>query len=130
MNKKSVILIIITLTLISLIFVFARIRPAGPVLCDTVEITTLLVNDLLAKPLASFRNDIGRYPTTKEGLEALISPPRGIEDRWRGPYIEGRDVLVDAWGKDLLYLSPGERNPDSYDLYSEGPGIIGNWPQP
>lgn len=71
--------------------------------------------ELLGQALDQFRLDIGRYPTTQEGLNALISNP-GI-DRWDGPYLK-KDVPKDPWDRPYHYQSPGEHG--EYDLFSYG----------
>jgi len=65
--------------------------------------------------LDQFRLDVGRYPTTEEGLESLRKSPR--LDHWDGPYLP-KDVPGDPWGKAYIYRSPGEHG--DYDLYSLG----------
>lgn len=71
--------------------------------------------ELLGQALDQFRLDVGRYPTTQEGLNALISNP-GI-DRWDGPYLK-KDVPKDPWDRPYHYQSPGEHG--EYDLFSYG----------
>lgn len=63
-----------------------------------------------------FRLDIGRYPTTDEGLEALVNPPEGLE-RWNGPYME-KGIPKDPWDRPYVYVSPGEHG--AYDIISLG----------
>ena len=87
----------------------------------------------LEDALDQYRLDIGRYPATEEGLQALNAAPAGAQ-RWQGPYLK-KAVPPDPWGMDYQYRSPGERG--EYDLYSFGsdrqPGgtgdafDIGNW---
>jgi general secretion pathway protein G len=72
--------------------------------------------ELLSTALDTFRLDVGRYPTTQEGLEALRTQPGGIE-RWDGPYLK-KDVPVDPWGKPYVYKSPGDHGP--FDILSYG----------
>jgi len=72
--------------------------------------------ELLGTALDTFRLDVGRYPTTQEGLEALRTQPSGLE-RWDGPYLK-KEVPTDPWGKPFVYRSPGEHGP--YDLLSYG----------
>jgi general secretion pathway protein G len=72
--------------------------------------------ELFANGLDLFRLDVGRYPTTDEGLEALVNPPEGLE-RWNGPYLE-KMVKKDPWGHAYVYTSPGEHGP--YDIVSLG----------
>jgi general secretion pathway protein G len=102
--------------------------------------------DHLAKvktSLGMFEVDVGRYPTTQEGLGALITRPADVsEANWRGPYnFTPEDLtakgLKDPWGHELVYRCPGVHNPDTYDLYSVGPDgkegtddDIGNWAKP
>jgi len=72
--------------------------------------------ELLGTALDTFRLDVGRYPTTQEGLEALRTQPGGVE-KWDGPYLK-KEVPLDPWGKPYAYRSPGEHGP--YDILSYG----------
>ncbi|HEY7162947.1 MAG TPA: type II secretion system major pseudopilin GspG [Candidatus Binatia bacterium] len=72
--------------------------------------------ELLSTALDTFRLDVGRYPSSQEGLEALRGQPGGLE-RWDGPYLK-KDVPVDPWGKAYVYKSPGDHGP--FDLLSYG----------
>jgi general secretion pathway protein G len=71
--------------------------------------------ELLGQALDQFRLDTGRYPTTSEGLNALMVNP-GIEN-WDGPYLK-KAVPNDPWGKPFNYQSPGSHG--DYDLSSYG----------
>jgi len=71
--------------------------------------------ELFGAALDAFRLDVGRYPTTEEGLNALVENP-GIE-KWDGPYLK-KKVPPDPWGHPYVYKCPGEHN--EYDLYSLG----------
>jgi general secretion pathway protein G len=71
---------------------------------------------LFETALDTFRLDVGRYPTTQEGLEALRARPFGV-DRWDGPYLK-KNVPPDPWGNPYLYRSPGQHG--IYDLFSYG----------
>jgi len=73
--------------------------------------------ELLGTALDTFRLDVGRYPTTQEGLAALRQRPFGI-DRWDGPYLK-KDVPMDPWNRPYYYRSPGEGG-RPYDLLSYG----------
>ena len=59
--------------------------------------------------------DVGRYPTTSEGLTALVRRP-GSTGAWNGPYLKGGLVPADPWGNAYVYRSPGEHG--SYDIIS------------
>lgn len=97
------------------------------------DIASMFVNDGVRTPLVSYRLDMGSYPSTEEGLEALIKPPANRADRWKGPYFEGGRLPRDPWGNPYQYRFPGKHNTESYDVWSLGPdGVdseqnIGNW---
>jgi general secretion pathway protein G len=74
----------------------------------------------LETALEQFKLDMGRYPTSEEGLQALRDAPQTEDiDRWKGPYLR-KPVPPDPWGNPYVYVSPGIENPDSYDLESYG----------
>ena len=72
--------------------------------------------ELFGTALDTFRLDVGRYPTTQEGLAALTQKPASA-DRWDGPYLK-KEVPPDPWGKPYIYKSPGDHGP--YDIVSYG----------
>ena len=72
--------------------------------------------DALEKALDQYRLDVGRYPSTEQGLAALMTRP-AAEARWAGPYLR-KNVPLDPWGKPYLYKFPGEHG--EYDLSSLG----------
>lgn len=68
------------------------------------------------KALDTFRLDVGRYPTTEEGLNALLTkPPTAV--KWNGPYLQ-KQVPQDPWNHPYVYRSPGSKG--EYDLLSYG----------
>jgi len=67
----------------------------------------------------AFEIDTSRYPTTSEGLKALIEQPSSA-DGWKGPYIK-HGVPKDPWSNVYTYKQPGQHNESGYDLYSAGP---------
>ena len=70
-----------------------------------------------SRALDLFNLDTGRYPTTSEGLVALIRSPGNIPS-WNGPYLKSGSVPDDPWGKPYVYRSPGEHG--AYDIMSYG----------
>ena len=75
--------------------------------------------------LDAFEVDNGRYPSTDERLDALVSAPANLTN-WHGPYIK-RGVPTDPWGNAYVYRYPGANNPNGFDLFSMGPdGREGN----
>lgn len=72
--------------------------------------------ELLEQGLDQYRLDVGAYPTTQEGLNALMANPGGAE-KWDGPYLK-KGLPNDPWGKPYHYQSPGSHG--EYDLFSYG----------
>jgi general secretion pathway protein G len=83
--------------------------------------------------LTLFKEDTGYFPKTSDGLDALIVKPHEAKDTWKGPYIQKDKIPLDPWNRPYVYVSPGEHNPDSFDVYSKGKNglggkhAIGNW---
>lgn len=73
--------------------------------------------------LQLFSFDVGRYPTTSEGLDGLVHNPGNLE-AWKGPYLGKSELPKDPWGKPFVYRCPGQHG--DYDLFSYGPdGVEG-----
>ena len=93
------------------------------------------VTTALKTPLTQYRIHMGRYPSTAEGIQALITAPEGDNGRWRGPYLDTNRIPEDPWGNPYQYRFPGERG--VVDIFSfgadgesGGEGLnadIGNW---
>lgn len=99
-------------------------------------VARIFVRDSLKTPLVRYRIDVGDYPSTAEGLAALITAPHGAVGGWRGPYLDvsGGKLPVDPWGQPYVYRYPATKNPGGFDVYSAGPDKtadtaddIGNW---
>jgi general secretion pathway protein G len=75
----------------------------------------------LSLALRLYEMDNGRYPTTDQGLDALLRKPTSppLPENWKGPYIE-QDPL-DPWKRPYVYRHPGTHPPRDYDLFSHGP---------
>jgi len=98
------------------------------------DVADLFVNQTAKMSLTPYKLDLGQYPSTEEGLSALIKAPEGKQSRWNGPYLE--DLPLDPWGNAYKYRFPGSKNINGaggYDVWSLGPdGVesaddIGNW---
>ena len=95
---------------------------------------SLFVRESMKTSLTTYRIHVGDYPSTSDGIQALITAPANKADRWRGPYIDGNKGPLDPWAEPYQYRYPGTKNKGSYDLYSKGPDKvdgneddIGNW---
>ncbi len=95
----------------------------------------------LESALTTYQMDNGRFPSSEQGLRALIEKPSGAPEpyAWRaGGYLAKKELPRDAWNGEFQYVAPGERNPESFDLWSLGAdgkaggeaddADIGNWP--
>jgi general secretion pathway protein G len=71
----------------------------------------------IGQTLDLFKLEIGRYPSTQEGLQALITAPSGVPN-WNGPYWKKSTLPKDPWTNDYMYASPGQHG--AYDLWSYG----------
>ena len=65
-----------------------------------------------------YRLEVGVYPTTAEGLTALVDRPAAAAPSWNGTYLKNRDALTDPWGRPYQYRAPGDHG--DYDIWSLG----------
>ena len=95
------------------------------------QAASLFVKTTLESPLTGFRIDTGNYPTTAQGLDALVTEPQGARG-WRGPYLD--KLPRDPWQQSYEYRYPGTHNKNKFDLFSKGrdqtagsDDDVGNW---
>jgi general secretion pathway protein G len=89
----------------------------------------------LKNAIERFNIHMDRYPTTEEGLKALVEAPSGEDKKWKGPYLE--KVQNDPWGNPYQYRAPSTHRKGFYDVWSRGSdnadggeeqaADIGNW---
>ncbi|QJD30702.1 type II secretion system major pseudopilin GspG [Methylococcus geothermalis] len=79
--------------------------------------TARLQIEELASSLDMYKLDVGRYPTTEEGLNALIEQPSTARV-WNGPYLRKKKVPLDPWNNPFHYVAPGQHG--KFDLWSLG----------
>jgi len=108
--------IIVVVIIIGLLATLVAPRFFGKVEQSKIK-TTYAQIELLGAALDMYRLDIGEYPTTSDGLDALRTKPGSVESGWNGPYLK-KELPVDAWGRPYLYTSPGKHG--DYDLVSLG----------
>ena len=112
------------ITLIELLVVMVIIAMFATIVCQRLfrnvekarQTTAKAQINELESVLDAFKLDVGRYPTTEEGLQSLRARP-GNTDRWDGPYLK-KDVPPDPWQRPYIYRFPGQHG--DYDLYSYG----------
>ena len=79
--------------------------------------TAKLQIEELGQSLELYRLEVGRYPTSEEGLNALIQAPGSVTG-WNGPYLKKKEVPKDPWGNEYRYAAPGQHGP--FDISSLG----------
>jgi general secretion pathway protein G len=128
--------IMIALAIIGMLVTIAITKLGGSFDTAQVSTATLFVTDSMKAPLLSYKISTGDYPTTEQGLQALVTAPAAVADRWTGPYVEvtGGKIPLDPWKRPYQYRYPGVHNKTGYDLWSTGPSgqdgaadNIGNW---
>lgn len=127
LNQKGLTLIEVMMVVIILGVLVALVVPqfAGRTQQARRAAAQADVNANIAMALELYYLDNGAYPTSEQGLSALTrkpdTPPTPLS--WQGPYLKGKASLKDPWAQPYVYGSPGEHNPDSYDLFSTGPDL-------
>jgi len=107
---------LVVLTIIALILGLVGPRVLNYLSESRVKTAKLQIESF-GSALDLFYLDSGRYPTTSEGLNALVQRPTGIEV-WNGPYVKGGKLPSDPWGHPYQYRSPVESAP--YEIVSYG----------
>jgi len=135
----SLIEIMAVVVIIGLLVALVGVNVTGQMNSARVKTTQAQI-DRLEGALEFYRMDNASYPTTEQGLEALITRPSTPPEPRRyqaDGYLQRKSLPVDAWGEPYQYRAPGEHNPRGFDLWSYGadraPGgtedgaDIGNW---
>ena len=78
---------------------------------------------LFKEAILNFKKHTGRFPTSTEGLKALLVKPEN-NSTWHGPYLNYHFIPLDLWGSNYLYMFPSRYLDEEYDLYSIGPNKI------
>jgi len=133
-RRRGFTLIELLLVMVILTILAAVVVPKFTKRSEQARVTAALADiSAIEVALDAFEVDTGRYPTTDEGLAALVQAPPLLSS-WKGPYLKRSKVPVDPWGNPYVYRCPGEHNTESYDLFScgadgqEGGGDdIDNW---
>jgi len=108
--------ILVVITIIGLIMALVAPRVLNYLSEAKVKAAKIQIESL-SSTLDLYYLDTGRYPSSSEGLQALVERPAGVEG-WSGPYLKGGFVPKDPWGHDYAYRMPGEHG--AYDIVSYG----------
>ncbi len=130
----SLIEILIVIALIAVLATVAIGNLGGIFSGQQEKVASMFVKQTLDTALVPYRLDVGNYPTTEQGLKALITAPAGKEAKWKGAYL--KELPLDPWDNPYQYRYPGTKNINGargYDAWSWGPDgtesadDIGNW---
>lgn len=136
-NKNAFTLIEIMLVVIIIGILAAMVIPSMSGRSEQARLSAARadIDANLTAALDLYELDSGQYPTTEQGLRALLVKPSStpVPDNWKGPYLRKKRTPLDPWGREYIYISPGIHNAEDFDLSSHGPdGVesaddIGNW---
>ncbi len=113
----SLIELIVVLVILGLLAAVVAPRVYDKLAKGKEQIAKIQIKELEGA-LQLFSFDMGRYPTTSEGLDALVHNPGNLES-WKGPYLGKPELPKDPWGKPYVYRSPGQHG--DFDISSNGP---------
>lgn len=113
----SLIEIIIVITIIGLIVAWAGSRVFGQGDKAKAGLAKARIAELSAQ-LDLYKLETGRYPTSAEGLKALLQAPTGVNN-WNGPYVKNADSIKDPWYNEMIYRSPGSES-RAFEIISLG----------
>jgi general secretion pathway protein G len=128
--------IMIALAILGMLVAVMISKLGGSLDQASIGTAKIFVQDSMKAPLLTYKIQVGSYPTTEQGLQALVSAPAAVADRWTGPYVEltAGKLPLDPWKNPYQYACPGIHNKDGYDIWSMGPNgksgdedDIGNW---
>lgn len=103
---------------VTLLAIGVLVIPGLEKIPDKQEHARFFVDHGLVAPLNKFKLDIGRYPTSDEGLSALVAPPLNVSGKWKGPYLD--EIPLDPWGSAYVYRAKGDPVFE-YQIVSLGP---------
>jgi general secretion pathway protein G len=112
--------ILVTIAIIGLLATLAIMNLGGVHRHAEETAARLMVRESMKSALNVYRFSVGEFPSTAEGLQALVSAPAG-KTTWRGPYVENGRIPPDPWGEPYQYAFPGQHNKSGYDIWSKGP---------
>jgi general secretion pathway protein G len=109
---------LVVITIIGLIMALVGPRVLN-YLSESKVKTARIQIESFSSALDLFYLDNGRYPSSSEGLPALVQRPANALS-WNGPYLKTSSVPADPWGRSYRYRAPGDHAP--YEISSSGPG--------
>ncbi len=110
--------LLVVLGILALLLTLVVPRFTGRLSASKVPITKQQIANTVSA-LEQFKLDVGRYPSTEEGLKALINAPPEVKN-WSGPYLTKRIIPKDGWGNELQYRCPAKKEGEEFEVFSFG----------
>jgi general secretion pathway protein G len=124
----------IFLVAVILVLIWGIVVPHGATSTQAKSVAAMTEIAEFSTALSMFKADCGRYPSTEEGLAAMIKRPQAVPAaQWPHPYLDVERIPPDPWDHPYIYKCPGLRKTNTFDVYSLGPNgkggdeAIGNW---
>ncbi len=114
----SILELLLVLVILSILAGIVGVRFAGQSADAKIKAAQSQLTEF-GTALDTYEIKTGGYPTTQQGLDALVEQPSGVDD-WPGQLL-AKGVPDDQWGNEWQYRMPGTHNTAGYDLYSFGP---------
>lgn len=114
----SILELLLVLVILSILAGIVGVRFVGQSADAKIKAATAQITEF-GTALDTYEIKTGGYPTTQQGLDALVEQPSGVDD-WPGQLLS-KEVPNDQWGNAWVYRSPGTNNTGGYDLQSFGP---------
>lgn len=114
----SILELLLVLVILSILAGIVGVRFAGQSADAKIKAAEAQITEF-GTALDTYEIKTGGYPTTQQGLDALVKQPSGMDD-WPGQLLS-KGVPKDQWGNEWVYRSPGTHNTAGYDLFSYGP---------
>ncbi len=112
----EIMVVVIIIGVLAAIVLPRVVRQAGTAKINATKAQIKIIKGALY----SFKMDSGRYPSTAEGLQALLTKPADFRGNWpRGGYLDSKTLPKDGWGNDFVYKCPGSGESD-FDITSLG----------
>ena len=99
--------LLIVMVIIGLLVALVAPRFTGKIGESKIKTTQTQI-EYLSSALESYYLDTGQYPSTEQGLKALIEAPQGIKEKWDGPYLKKIKLPEDGWGYEFVYKGPND----------------------
>lgn len=119
-KQRGFTMIELMVVLVILVLLVSMIVPNIVGKSDSAKVSKAQIDIATIEPyLDEFYLDMGRYPTSEEGLKVLFKAPDSDEDKWKGPYTK-KPIPNDPWDNPYHYEQPGTHSGQPYDIWSYG----------